>query len=122
MKQEFCKLVGIDPEVFPNEDWEKIEAVYLDHPIIRNVDGKQQVADIYKKMGMLVINDMYERVLTIRCIENEKKRIKDALCVVMGKKAAEIQAVYEKYSKDIADLSIQEDRINSELYRAKGMM
>jgi len=71
-KEEFCKLATLDPETFSDADFDKINAVYLDHPSIKDVDGKQQIASIFTFGGMPTIDDMYKRVTEIN---NTKKAI-----------------------------------------------
>lgn len=58
LKEEFETLIG--SEVSP-EDYKKIEFVYQWHPMIGNVGGKQQIANIYLAGGMEVIKDMMYR-------------------------------------------------------------
>ncbi|MBP5782424.1 MAG: hypothetical protein J6W04_02680 [Bacteroidales bacterium] len=55
MKSEFEKIIG---RTVPAEDYRVIDYVYTWHPAINNVDGKQQIADLYKIGGMAVIKGM----------------------------------------------------------------
>lgn len=56
MKCEFEKLIGKEVSC---EDYGIIDYVYTWHPVISNTNGKQQMADIYKIGGMLLIKDMH---------------------------------------------------------------
>lgn len=57
MKSEFEKLAGARVEDY---DYQVIEYVYTWHPVIDNVKGKQQIADLYKIGGMAVIKGMVD--------------------------------------------------------------
>ena len=50
MKEEFEKFVG---ETVSNEDYNVIETVYIWHPSISEVSGKDQISSIYRQFGML---------------------------------------------------------------------
>ena len=54
MKQEFENI--IDGEI-SNEDYQKIEIVYMWYP---GVESKEQIAELYK-IGMTLINDLFPR-------------------------------------------------------------
>lgn len=38
-----------------DEDYKLIEFVYQFHPVIRNVSGKDEVAELYKSFGMALL-------------------------------------------------------------------
>jgi hypothetical protein len=66
MRQEFEKrvaeIVGKAVYVRPSDhEWEAIHTVYQWHPVIKNVGGQQQIANIYVNLGMTVIYDMVAR-------------------------------------------------------------
>jgi hypothetical protein len=64
------------------EDYVVIEKVYAFHPIIDEVDGKDQIAQLYKLGGMALINDMVPRAEEAQQLENEifhyRREIEDA--------------------------------------------
>ena len=77
------------------EDYAVIEKVYAFHPIIDEVDGKDQIAQLYKLGGMALINDMVSRAEEAQQLENEishcRREIEDAqrnLGIRMAKLAA----------------------------------
>ena len=47
-----------------DEDYKLIEFVYQFHPVIRNVSGKDEVAELYKSFGMALFRDMEDRKST----------------------------------------------------------
>ncbi len=53
------------------EDYAVIERVYAFHPIIDEVDGKDQIAQLYKLGGMALINDMVSRAEEAQQLKNE---------------------------------------------------
>ena len=57
MQSEFEKLVG---NSVSSQDYSINEYVYTWHPVIDNVKGKHQIADLYKVGGMAVIKGMVE--------------------------------------------------------------
>lgn len=57
-KKEFEDLVG---QALSDRDYETIETVYLYHPAIRDVSGKEEVAELYKSFGMTIFYDMIAR-------------------------------------------------------------
>jgi hypothetical protein len=66
MRQEFEKrveeIVGKAVYVKPSDhEWEAINTVYQFHPVIKDVGGQQQIANIYVNLGMTVIYDMVAR-------------------------------------------------------------
>lgn len=79
MKKEFEALV--DKKITDNE-YKTIEFVYSYHPSIINTTGKQQIADIYKTYGMLVIQDMVETATFARNLEIEKENLRKKLEIV----------------------------------------
>lgn len=44
-----------------DENYKLIEFVYQFHPVIRNVSGKDEVAELYKSFGMALFRDMEPR-------------------------------------------------------------
>ena len=71
MQSEFEKLIGKRIE---SADYAVVEYVYMHHPVISNVTGKQQMADLYKIGGMAIIKDM---VKTAKLAEALERKIRD---------------------------------------------
>ena len=67
--------------------YEKIELVYTWHPLISNAKGKDEIAAIYKKYGMTMIEDMMARA--IRVSEAQGRISKLAGDIVKVKRKAE---------------------------------
>lgn len=72
MKDEFEKISGIEVSV---EDYKEIEFVYMFHPAISDINGKIQIAEIYKNGGMLVIRAMKDMAERGKAIEDEMARL-----------------------------------------------
>ena len=92
MKQEFEARIKATVTA---EDYEVIEKVYTFHPIIDEVDGKDQIAKLYAIGGMALINDMVPRAEEAQRIENEifrcRREVEEAqrnLGIAMAKRAA----------------------------------
>lgn len=90
MKNEFEDLIG---HPVSNEEYSTIEYVYTWHPAIDEVNGKDQIADLYKYYGMTVIEDMVGRAGKMAELEEELEEarekintIQDRIKVVRGEK------------------------------------
>lgn len=85
MKQEFEALVG---QQVSAEDYKDIEFVYIYHPSIEHVDGKEQIASLYKIGGMRIIRDMIPSAQKMRTMTDEHMRL-----------LKEADALYEEMQK-----------------------
>lgn len=56
-KQEFEKRIGAE---ISQKDYSIVEHVYTWHPSISEVEGKKQIAELYKSFGMPIIKNMME--------------------------------------------------------------
>lgn len=72
MKEEFEKFVG---ETVSNEDYNVIETVYIWHPSISEVSGKDQISSIYRQFGMPVINDMLETAMYAKELDAQRRQL-----------------------------------------------
>ena len=55
---QICDSTGIKFRIPSNDEMKLIEYVYMYHPSISNVDGKEQIAYLYVQFGMQIIQDM----------------------------------------------------------------
>ena len=85
-KQEFEKIIG---EEISQEDYSIVDHVYTWHPSISNVEGKDEIADLYKKFGMPIIKNMTEVANYMESLDKELRQarrvieeIKDRTCKV----------------------------------------
>lgn len=106
-KQEFESRIGaqVSPEAF-----EIINHVYTFHPLIRDVGGKDQIAQLYKLGGMLLMRNMYSYVL--ECEEAERR-----LTNAEGR-IAELQEMLAECDERIAAAKDEQRRIEAELRKA----
>lgn len=72
MKEEFEKIVG---ETVSNEDYNVIETVYIWHPSISEVSGKNQISSIYRQFGMPVIHDMLETAMYAKELDAQRRQL-----------------------------------------------
>ena len=72
MKEEFEKFVG---ETVSNEDYNVIETVYIWHPSISEVSGKDQISSIYRQFGMPVIHDMLETATYAKELDAQRRQL-----------------------------------------------
>ena len=72
MKEEFEKFVG---ETVSTEDYNVIETVYIWHPSISEVSGKDQISSIYRQFGMPVIHDMLETAMYAKELDSQRRQL-----------------------------------------------
>ena len=121
MKKEFEVLIHAQEGSLKKEIWDMVEAVYLDHPAINNVGGKEQVANIFLMPGgMEILGDMYQRVLAIRRSETQYKEVLGELQHQYSLRAAEIEAVNKKYADIIGKLETGRENIKHDINELKG--
>lgn len=65
MKVEFERLIG---EEVSQEVYDKVEIVYTNYP---GINDKQQIADLYKQFGMVIIADLFPRANEIQSREDK---------------------------------------------------
>lgn len=77
LKSEFETMTDI--EEISDKDYEAIENVYMYHPAIDDIKGKEQIVYLYKEFGMTVIKDMQKRAsqykYTINSINEHERSI-----------------------------------------------
>lgn len=75
-KQEFERLLGKE---VTSEQYSEIEIVYNFHPTISNIEGKQQIVDLFKLGGMRLIKDMKTTAENAKTYEDEIATLKHQL-------------------------------------------
>lgn len=78
-KQEFEKRIGAE---ISQKDYSIVEHVYTWHPSISEVEGKKQIAELYKSFapgGDAVLADVYRRVRGTRSWHPVVKELKKIL-------------------------------------------
>lgn len=78
MQNEFEKLTGL--KVSP-DTYKKIETVYMWYP---GIDNKEQIAELYKQFGPVLINDMYDRATKIDALSSRVGEIQAELNELNG--------------------------------------
>lgn len=104
-KREFEEMIE---QPVSNSDYEVIETVYQWHPSIKEVSGKEEVAELYKSFGMAIFYDMIPRAEKNRELENqlrhvqaELERIKEAMKGLACSDTLETIFDDKKYPKQI---------------------
>ena len=90
LKEEFNKLVSEKTgKVFEVSEYEydTIEKVYSWHPSIDDVNGKEQVADLYVNFGYVIFLDMLSRAKVMENIEYERLNLDSKLKELQAQKA-----------------------------------
>ena len=75
-KQEFEQLIQT---TISDEEYRIIEKVYVWHPAISNMEGKNQIADLYRDGGMAVIKNMEETADTMIELDRQEQDIRKQL-------------------------------------------
>ncbi len=97
---------GLD-EVSYNE-YLTIEKVYMNHPIIKDVEGKTQIFNLYKIGGMLLINDMAKRVTEILEIEKSNRNLQMAIDDLESEWHCETLKLEKIYNEKISTLKLRQ--------------
>ena len=111
---EFNQMLGKEVTA---EQYEIIEKVYMNHPIIRNVDGKQQMLDLYNLGGMLLINDMAKRCDEILSTEISRGNIEAAIDNLKEERNIKIAEIEKEYQEELNKLNAEMQRLQKELHR-----
>lgn len=82
MKNEFEKLIG---KTVSDEVYSTIEYVYTWHPAIDEINGKGQIAYLYKYYGMTVIEDMVGRAGKMEKAESDLQLFSKELGVAQNR-------------------------------------
>lgn len=67
-KREF---EGMIEQPVSDAEYKVIETVYQWHPSVKEVSGKEEVAELYKSFGMAIFHDMLPRAKKNRELENQ---------------------------------------------------
>lgn len=54
-----------------DEDYKLIEFIYQFHPVINEISGKEQVAELYKSFGIVIFRDMESRAKKAKELEEK---------------------------------------------------
>lgn len=88
-----------------DEDYKLIEFVYQWHPVIRNVSGKDEAAELYKSFGMALFRDMEPRAKKAKEVEEQMTS-----CRLEIETLTELLAARKEEMKDL-EAKLQELRI-----------
>lgn len=127
-KQEFEELTG---KAVPSTDYEKIEFVYTWHPGISNIDGKKQIARIFKYGGMPIIVAMMEAATFAKNLDEERRKAEKQLeaiierihdvncgCLEFERCVTEMRKYYEG-AKDIKEFNDLVSKFMEPVYSVK---
>lgn len=67
-KREFEEMIE---QPVSDEEYKVIETVYQWHPSVKEVSGKEKVAELYKSFGMAIFHDMLPRAEKNRELERQ---------------------------------------------------
>lgn len=84
-KEEFEDRVG---KKVPLRHFQLVNKVYSFHPIISEVEGKKQVAELYREFGILIFIDMEETADAAMQLEQEITIAQNQLIVLKVRQAA----------------------------------
>lgn len=106
-KEEFEDLIS---QALSDRDFEIIETVYLYHPAIRDVSGKEELAELYKSFGMTIFYDLVGRAKRnqdladqLRQTQAETDRIKEEII----QNRASMGLVYSRMLDKLAEVTPQ---------------
>lgn len=77
--RQICDSTGIKFKIPSTDEMKLIEYVYMYHPSISNVDGKDQIAYLYVHFGMRLIRDMRNTAHAMENYEIRERELKAKL-------------------------------------------
>lgn len=94
LQREVMEYAGADnARQFNDEEYARIEYVYVWHPAIHSQGGKRQIAIIWQEFGMGMINDMYPAAQEMEALENKRSALRKDLADIDN----EIKAIKDSY-------------------------
>lgn len=99
MKNEFEELLG---GAVSTADYDIVEFVYTWHPSISETNGKQQIVDLYKNGGMLVIKGMVEAATYMKKLDEERREL-EAKMSIIKERTASVNSGYLEFERCLAD-------------------
>ena len=87
MKSEFEALIGKE---IPIDEYKVIDKVYTFHPAISETSGKKEIAELYMKFGLSVIQGMLPAAKAFELLEDQEALISNKI-EVLEVKLAEIR-------------------------------
>jgi hypothetical protein len=101
-KAEFTDRVpGLKYEDIDAENWDIINTVYAYHPIISDTNGKKEIADLYKKGGMGIMNDMYSTAKMLQDNESQIQRNSVVFEKMVKEHKDELDALLKKHRDEL---------------------
>lgn len=95
-KREFEEMIE---QPVSDAEYRVIETVYQWHPSVKEVSGKEEVAELYKSFGMAIFHDMLPRAEKNRELENKLRHAQAEV--------ERIKAEMEELSRGNAPESVQ---------------
>lgn len=105
MKNEFEELLG---QTVTSEQYEVIETVYMFHPVIDDVKGKQQIVEFWK-LGL--VQDMHQRACIIRDMTGNQYTLRTKYQETKKEQEAEIAKITKMYDEKLYLLQLEMDRM-----------
>lgn len=93
------------PHKINNEDWEIIQLVYTYHPAISNIEGKDEIAELYCSMGMPFIRAMAPQAMTCKLLEEALQRAKNEFSDREQRLQEAIRRAEKRRDEDIANIT-----------------
>ena len=106
-KQEFESRIGAK---VTQEAFEIINHVYTFHPLIRDVGGKDQIAELYRLGGMLLMRNMYRYVLECEDTERNLTNAEGRL-IELQEKLAECEEEHRRIEAEIRNVGAEADML-----------
>lgn len=86
------------------EDYEIIELVYTFHPAIKNVEGKDQIAKLYKSFGMDFIKAMLPHAEAILKAENRAGEVQQEINKIVAERDAKKKTIADQFKQICEDI------------------
>ena len=103
MKQEFTERAEINYDSLSEQNWDIINMVYAWHPMISDVNGKDEIIALYKKGGMGLMEDMYPTAEKLHDIESEIQTASVTVENLIKQYQEELNTLTKRHNANLAE-------------------
>ena len=119
MYKEFIELIG--GEKISCEDYQKVETVYMYHPLIGEVEPKKQILKFWKLGGMALINDMLNTAEAIKDKQSKINSLEHEIDMATRESQEKVELVWINLNQKIAVYNESIKQLKKELSNLTGI-
>ena len=119
MYKEFIELIG--GEKISCEDYQKVEVVYMYHPLIGEAEPKKQILNFWKLGGMALINDMLNTAEAIKDKQSKINSLEHEIDMATREAQEKVELVWINLNQKIAVYNESIKQLKKELSNLTGI-